>query len=173
MTCHGTAQTKTEPTTSGTIVLVGAPNVGKSLLFHRLTGTYVTVSNYPGTTVEITRGQLRVSEPHPQPLSVNGEGCRRQGEVCELLDTPGIRSLLPLTEEEAITKDILLRDDVALIVHVADAKDVERSLALTLQLLELGPPVVLALNMIDEASAAWDRDRSSRSRREAQDSLSC
>jgi ferrous iron transport protein B len=152
MTCHGTAQTKTEPTTVGTIVLVGAPNVGKSLLFHRLTGTYVTVSNYPGTTVEITRGQLRVSEPHPQPLSVNGEGCRRQGEVCELLDTPGIRSLLPLTEEEAITKDILLRDDVALIVHVADAKDVERSLALTLQLLELGPPVVLALNMIDEAA---------------------
>jgi ferrous iron transport protein B len=153
MTCHGTAQTKTEPTTSGTIVLVGAPNVGKSLLFHRLTGTYVTVSNYPGTTVEIARGQLRVSEPHPQPLSVNGEGCRRlREEVCELLDTPGIRSLLPLTEEEAITKDILLRDDVALIVHVADAKDVERSLALTLQLLELGPPVVLALNMIDEAA---------------------
>ncbi len=151
-TCHGTVQTKTEPTISGTIVLVGAPNVGKSLLFHRLTGTYVTVSNYPGTTVEIARGQLRVSEPHPRPLSVDGEGCRRQGEVCELLDTPGIRSLLPLTEEEAITKDILLRDDVALIVHVADAKDVERSLALTLQLLELGPPVVLALNMIDEAA---------------------
>jgi ferrous iron transport protein B len=182
MTCHGTAQTKTEPTTSGTIVLVGAPNVGKSLLFHRLTGTYVTVSNYPGTTVEIARGTVNFPVTSPPPPPRHGEGpdfvwtVRRAafggtvsgpGEAwspfplreggwgvrsCELLDTPGIRSLLPLTEEEAITKDILLRDDVALIVHVADAKDVERSLALTLQLLELGPPVVLALNMIDEAA---------------------
>jgi ferrous iron transport protein B len=191
MTCHGTARTKTEPTTSGTIVLVGAPNVGKSLLFHRLTGTYVTVSNYPGTTVEIARGTVNFPVTSPPPPPRHGEGpdfvwpgsawtvhlaafggkayspdevwgeawspfpLREGGRgvrSCELLDTPGIRSLLPLTEEEAITKDILLRDDVALIVHVADAKDVERSLALTLQLLELGPPVVLALNMIDEAA---------------------
>lgn len=132
--CHGAKQTKTQQPCTGTVVLVGAPNVGKSLLFHRLTGAYTTVSNYPGTTVEIAQGQLRI-----------------QRDLYEVLDTPGIRSLLPLTEEEAITKDILLRDDVALIVHVADAKDVERSLALTLQLRELGPPVVLALNMIDEA----------------------
>lgn len=134
--CHGTAQ-MTEQIAAGTIVLVGAPNVGKSLLFHRLTGTYVTVSNYPGTTVEIARGQLKTRQ-----------------SPCELLDTPGLRSLLPITEEEAIAKEILWRDDIAAIVHVADAKDLERSLALTLQLLELGPPVVLALNMIDEAQKA-------------------
>ncbi len=159
-TCHGTVQTKAEPTTSGTIVLVGAPNVGKSLLFHRLTGTYVTVSNYPGTTVEIARGTVNFSVTSPLTPPRHGEGSSpfplREGgwgvRSYELLDTPGIRSLLPLTEEEAITKDILLRDDIALIVHVADAKDLERSLALTLQLLELGPPVVLALNMIDEAA---------------------
>lgn len=135
-----------EATATNTIVLVGAPNVGKSLLFHRLTGTYVTVSNYPGTTVEIARGKLDLS--FGPASKVDGyQGARSY----ELLDTPGLRSLLPITEEEQITKDILLRDDVAAIVHVVDAKDLERSLALTLQLLELGPPVVLVLNMIDEA----------------------
>jgi ferrous iron transport protein B len=135
--CHGIEHKTKDQTAAGTIVLVGAPNVGKSLLFHRLTGTYVTVSNYPGTTVEIVRGKLDLS-----PLPHRGEG---------LFDTPGLRSLLPITEEEQITKEILQRDDVAVIVHVADAKDLERSLALTLQLQELGPPVVLVLNMIDEA----------------------
>lgn len=136
--CHSTVQMATQETETSTIVLVGAPNVGKSLLFHRLTGTYVTVSNYPGTTVEIAQGRLDLS-----PSS-----------SLALLDTPGLRSLLPITEEEQITKDIVSSGDVAVIVHVADAKDLERSLALTLQLLELGPPVVLALNMIDEAQKA-------------------
>ncbi|MFN4217841.1 MAG: FeoB small GTPase domain-containing protein [Candidatus Bipolaricaulia bacterium] len=150
--CHGTAQTTTEHVAAGTIVLVGAPNVGKSLLFHRLTGTYVTVSNYPGTTVEIARGKLDLSpSPSPSaPLPSEGEG-RAGRRSYDLLDTPGLRSLVPITEEEQITKEILLRDEVAVIVHVADATDLERSLALTLQLRELGPPVVLALNMIDEA----------------------
>lgn len=134
MSCHCAEQTIVKPTATGTIVLVGTPNVGKSLLFHRLTGAYATVSNYPGTTVEITSGQLKV-----------------QRELYLVLDTPGMRSLRPLTEEEAITKEILHRDDVSLIIHVADAKDLERSLALTLRLMELGPPVVLVLNMIDEA----------------------
>ena len=133
--CHSPGQTTTQETATSAIVLVGAPNVGKSLLFHRLTGTYVTVSNYPGTTVEIARGRLDLFP----------------GSTLALLDTPGLRSLLPITEEEQITKDILVRDNVAVIVHVADAKDLERSLALTLQLMELGPPVVLVLNMIDEA----------------------
>ncbi len=135
--CHCVAQKKPEETAAGTIVLVGTPNVGKSLLFHRLTGTYVVVSNYPGTTVEIAQGKVDLS-----PL----------GRSYTLLDTPGLRSLLPITEEEQITKDILLRDDISVIVHVADAKDLERSLAVTLQLMELGPPVVLVLNMIDEAA---------------------
>ncbi len=139
--CHCVAQKKPEETAAGTIALVGAPNVGKSLLFYRLSGTYVTVSNYPGTTVEIAQGKFCLSEGE-------GPGVR----FYTLLDTPGLRSLLPITEEEQITKDILLRDDISLIVHVADAKDLERSLALTLQLMELGLPVVLVLNMIDEAA---------------------
>lgn len=105
--CHSPAQTTTQGTATDTIVLVGAPNVGKSLLFHRLTGAYVTVSNYPGTTVEIARGKLDLSP----------------GPSLALLDTPGLRSLLPITEEEQITKDILSRNDVAVIVHVVDAKD--------------------------------------------------
>lgn len=129
--CHSTTTTSVPGTSK--IVLVGAPNVGKSLLFYRLTGAYATVSNYPGTTVEITHGSLRFSE-----------------NSYEVIDTPGMRSLLTLTEEEEITKNILLREELAAIVHVADAKDLERSLALTLQLLELGPPVILVLNMIDE-----------------------
>ncbi|MCX8104106.1 MAG: ferrous iron transporter B [Candidatus Bipolaricaulota bacterium] len=146
---QGTAQMSEEATVTSTVVLVGAPNVGKSLLFHRLTGTYVTVSNYPGTTIEVARGTVDLS---PGPLTpsfpLRGEGT---GVRVQVLDTPGLRSLLPITEEEEITKEILLRDDVAVIVHVVDAKDLERSLALTLQLMELGPPVVLVLNMIDEA----------------------
>jgi ferrous iron transport protein B len=108
--------------------------VGKSLLFQRLTGAYATVSNYPGTTVEITRGRLRVS-----------------GRLYELLDTPGMRSLLTLSEEEDVTKRTLLHERVTLLVHVVDAKDLERSLPLTLQLLEFGTPLILVLNMIDEA----------------------
>lgn len=135
--CHSVATTVAGPSVEK-IVLVGAPNVGKSLLFHRLTGAYATVSNYPGTTVEVTRGRLSRGEA----------SCF----ASELLDTPGMRSLLTLTEEEEVTKRILCQERPSLIVHVADAKDLERSLPLTLQLIELGPPVVLVLNMIDEAA---------------------
>lgn len=151
-TCPEKAQATKEEHVTGAIVLVGAPNVGKSLLFHRLTGTYATVSNYPGTTIEVARGVLNFSPgllTPGSPLPQRGEGT---GVRVQVLDTPGLRSLLPITEEEQITKEILLRDDVAVIVHVVDAKDLERSLALTLQLMELGPPVVLVLNMIDEAT---------------------
>ncbi len=131
--CHNTA-TVDSPPGLARIVLVGAPNVGKSLLFQRLTGAYVTVSNYPGTTVEVAQGQLRI-----------------HGTSYTILDTPGLRSLLALSDEERVTKDILLQGQPSLIVHVADAKELERALPLTLQLRELGPPVILVLNMIDEA----------------------
>src|ERR1700675_2335758 len=76
---------------SGGIVLVGNPNVGKSALFGALTGTYVTVSNYPGTTVEVTRGTVSVA-----------------GHRLTLLDTPGAASLMPSSEDERVTRDILL-----------------------------------------------------------------
>lgn len=117
-----------------TIALVGSPNVGKSVLFHALTGTYVTVSNYPGTTVEITQGQATIGS-----------------QTFQVIDTPGMYSLLPITEEERVTRDLLIHWPVTLVIHVVDVKNLGRMLPLTLQLLEAGLPVLLVLNMIDEA----------------------
>lgn len=116
------------------VALVGAPNVGKSALFNRLTGAYVTVSNYPGTSVEVTRGVGRVG-----------------GAPLEVVDTPGIYSLLSSTEEERVTRRIVLEGGADVIVHVVDAKNVARMLPFTLQLAEVGRPLVVALNMMDEA----------------------
>ncbi len=122
-------------------LLVGNPNVGKSVLFGALPGTYVTVSNYPGTTVEITRGR------------VSGEGgpSGRESLDWELLDTPGTNNLVPMSEDEAVTRDILLSEPSDLIVQVGDAKNLTRTLLLTLQIAELGVPFLLDLNMADEA----------------------
>ncbi|EDX74414.1 hypothetical protein MC7420_3938 [Coleofasciculus chthonoplastes PCC 7420] len=123
---------KTEPIPQ--VALVGTPNVGKSVLFNALTGTYVTVSNYPGTTVEVSRGQMTVGD---RPFAV--------------VDTPGMYSLLPITEEEKVSRDLLLSEPVDLVIHVVDAKNLGRMLPLTFQLIEAGLPVLLAVNMIDEA----------------------
>ena len=117
------------------IALVGNPNVGKSVLFHRLTGKYVIVSNYPGTTVEITQGALR---DLPDVFVV---------------DTPGIVSFPPRSEDEAVTARVLLQGGMQAIVQVGDAKNLRRTLHLAVQLAEMGQPLVLALNMMDEASA--------------------
>ena len=116
------------------LVLVGSPNVGKSLLFNRLTGTYVSVSNYPGTTVEVSRGKARWN-----------------GREYEVIDTPGMYSLRPLTEEERVTRSILLQERAEAVLHVVDAKNLARMLPLTLQLVEGELPVILVLNMIDES----------------------
>jgi ferrous iron transport protein B len=118
------------------VALVGAPNVGKSTLFNRLTGAYVTVSNYPGTSVEIDRGHARFGE-----------------HAVEVVDTPGMYSLLPTTEEERVARRLVLSGEVDVLVQVVDAKDLERALPLTMQLLETGRPVVVAANMMDEAEA--------------------
>jgi len=121
------------------VLLVGTPNVGKSALFNALTGLRATVSNYPGTTVEVARG--RSSSP--------------DGPV-EVVDSPGINSLLPLTEDERVTWDLVCRarrDPASAVVQVADAKDLRRALLLTLQLGQLEMPTVLSLNMSDEAEA--------------------
>jgi ferrous iron transport protein B len=112
------------------IALAGNPNVGKSVLFHALTGRYATVSNYPGTTVDVSHGKI---------VKLNAT----------LIDTPGMHSLVPVTEEEKIARRILLDSD--LVVHVMDAKNVERMLPFTLQLIEAGFSVVLVLNAVDEA----------------------
>ncbi|MFN4032949.1 MAG: FeoB small GTPase domain-containing protein [Fimbriimonadales bacterium] len=116
-----------------TILLVGSPNVGKSVLFHKLTGRYVTVSNYPGTTVEVARGLMRY-----------------RGREFVIIDSPGMYSLAPITDEERVARRILLRDRPDLVVHVIDAKNLARMLPLTAQLMEAGAPVIVVLNMMDE-----------------------
>ena len=117
-----------------TIALVGCPNVGKSLLFNLLTGTYVTVSNYPGTTVEIAKGNRIIA-----------------GEKVTFFDTPGMYSLIPITEEERVARDLIINETVDLVIHVVDAKHLGRMLNLTLQLIEAQLPLLLVVNMIDEA----------------------
>jgi len=127
-----TADTKTKKCKK--LVLVGTPNVGKSVIFNNLTGAYVTVSNYPGTTVEICRGFSNIEEVR-----------------YEVIDTPGMYSLLPITEEERVTRKLLLQEKPHVLAHVIDAKNIERMLSLTLQLIKARLPVILVINMIDEA----------------------
>ena len=116
------------------IAIVGSPNVGKSVLFHRLTGRYVTVSNYPGTTVEVARGTALIGR-----------------ETFEVIDTPGMYTFLPLQEEERVARQILLTEDLFLVIHVIEAVSLSRMLSLTLQLIEASLPTLLVLNMMDEA----------------------
>jgi ferrous iron transport protein B len=119
----------------GSIALIGHPNVGKSALFQKLTGQHVIVSNYPGTTIELTRAAAR-SLP---------------GTV--LVDTPGVITFPPHSEDEQVTARVLLYEPLQAILQVGDAKNLRRTLLLTLQLAELGVPMVLALNMMDEAES--------------------
>lgn len=116
------------------ILLIGNPNVGKSVIFNALTGHYTTVSNYPGTTVEVARGTLRTS-----------------GGKFEVVDTPGINSFIPTSQDEQVTRDILLKENIYNVILVADAKNLRRSLLLATYLAEMEIPFVLALNMWDEA----------------------
>lgn len=116
------------------LLLVGNPNVGKSVLFKRLTGAYATVSNYPGTTVDIITGNMSVGLHHN----------------IKVTDTPGLYNLVTITEEERVTKRVLMENKTDIVIHVADAKNIGRMLPLTLQLMEAGLPVILVLNMYDE-----------------------
>ena len=116
------------------LIVVGNPNVGKSVVFNRLTGRYVVVSNYPGTTVEVSRGKTRIHDLW-----------------FEVVDTPGMYSLRPISDEERVGRELLLLETADAVLHVLDAKNLERMLPFTLQLIEAGYPVILALNMMDEA----------------------
>lgn len=116
------------------IVLVGNPNVGKSVIFGLLTKTYVTVSNYPGTTVELSQGNIILD-----------------GKKYLLIDTPGINSLTPMSEDEKVTRNIFLTEKPFCVLQVADTKNLKRSLLITMQIAEMGLPLILALNMEDEA----------------------
>ena len=116
------------------IVLVGSPNVGKSVVFNNLTGLYATISNYPGTTVDVMKGKTQIGN-----------------EEFEVIDTPGMYSLLPITDEERVGRILLLREKPDIVLHIIDAKNLERMLPQTLQLLETGLKLVLVLNIMDEA----------------------
>lgn len=117
-----------------TLAFIGNPSVGKSVFFTRLTGVGVEVSNYPGTTVELKRG------------SVNA-GTR----TIEVVDLPGIYSLGAAGEDEKVTREFLFHQCPDVVVNILDASRLERNLFLTLQLLELDIPMVIALNQIDLA----------------------
>ncbi len=116
----------------GRIVLMGNPNVGKSVIFSQLTGARVMISNYAGTTVEFTRGEIRVGN-----------------QVHQVLDAPGTYSLDATCRAEEVAVDLVGGADV--VINVVDSTNLERNLHLTAQLLERGVPMVVALNMVDEA----------------------
>ncbi len=113
------------------IVLMGNPNVGKSVVFSRLTGANVISSNYPGTTVDYSKGKMRL-----------------QNQYAEVIDAPGTYSLEPSNKAEEVAKNILKKADI--VINVIDATNLERNLHLTLELLEQNIPVIVVLNLWDE-----------------------
>ncbi len=125
---------KKRTTNTAPVILVGNPNVGKSALFGALSGRYVEVSNYPGTTVDYAAGWIKV-----------------KGEKVRLFDSPGADSLSPVSEDEIVTRDLLLSYPDSTVICVVDSKNLKRGLVLLSQLAEFGRKVVLALNMADEA----------------------
>ena len=112
--------------------LVGNQNCGKTTLFNQLTGANQHVGNFPGVTVDQKMGQIRTAADS------------------QVVDLPGIYSLRPYTSEEIVTRDFLLNEKPDGIINIVDATNIERNLYLTLQLLEMGIPMALALNMMDE-----------------------
>lgn len=111
---------------------IGNPNCGKTTLFNAYTGANLKVANWPGVTVEKKEGKTVY-----------------QGQEFKLIDLPGIYSLTSYTMEEKVSRECIMSDEIDIIVNVVDASSLERNLYLTLQLIELGKPVVLALNMMD------------------------
>ena len=120
------------------IALLGNPNAGKTTLFNALTGSNQHVGNFPGVTVEKKEGQIKGAPDFT------------------LVDLPGIYSLSPYTAEEVVTRDFLLDQHPSAVINIVDATNIERNLYLTVQLMELGVPVVVALNMMDEVRANGD-----------------
>ncbi len=118
------------------IALVGNQNSGKTTLFNQMTGSSLNVGNFPGTTVE------------------KKEGIVKHHHEVKVVDLPGVYSLSPYTEEERITRDCLLHAEADVVVNVIDATCFERSLYLTLQVIEMNFPTVLAVNMMDELRAS-------------------
>ena len=117
------------------LALAGNQNCGKTTLFNALTGSNQHVGNFPGVTVDQKIGDVK------------GE------KSCQVVDLPGIYSLRPYTQEEIVTRDFIINQKPDGIINIVDATNIERNLYLTLQLLELCVPMVLALNMMDEVNS--------------------
>ncbi|MBT7767288.1 MAG: GTP-binding protein, partial [Bdellovibrionales bacterium] len=123
------------------VVIVGNPNSGKSILFNNLANTYSNksrkvysiVANYPYTTVEAASADLTID-----------------GQEFELFDTPGLTSLTAISEDELVTRDLIIKDKPDVIIQLLNSTKLEKSLLLTSQLMELGTPIILVLNFIDE-----------------------
>lgn len=128
--CHGCSVQIDIPEGARKIVLAGNPNAGKSVFFNYLTGMYVDVSNYPGTTLEISSGHYKEDV---------------------VIDTPGVYGISSFNDEESVARDVILDADV--IINVVNAVYLDRDLFLTQQLIDTGIPVIVALNMVDEAEA--------------------
>ncbi|MFO7792105.1 MAG: FeoB small GTPase domain-containing protein [Candidatus Saliniplasma sp.] len=116
------------------LLLMGHPNVGKSVVFNRLTGANVTESNYPGTTVDYTQGYMQLDD-----------------EEVELIDVPGTFSLEPKDKAEEVAVRMLEENKDSVVICVIDSTKLERGLYLALEIIEKGYPVIIALNMWDVA----------------------
>ena len=128
MHCHDITCKINIPKGAKKIVLVGNPNVGKSVFFNALTGMYVDVSNFPGTTLEISHGLF-------------GKDV--------VIDTPGVYGVSSFNDEEIVARDVIMDADI--VINIVDAVHLERDLFLTLQVIDMGIPTIVALNMLDEA----------------------
>ena len=115
--------------------LAGNQNCGKTTLFNQLTGSNQHVGNFPGVTVDQKSGAIRGQKD------------------CTVVDLPGIYSIRPYTPEEIVTRDFILNQKPDGLINIVDATNIERNLYLTLQLMEMRIPMVLALNMMDEVTA--------------------
>lgn len=152
----------------GTVAIIGNPNSGKTTIFNGLTGSRQRIGNWPGVTVERKEGTLRrgaaervLVEPFAPDAShtsgtvsvatVAPPGSDRKADSIRIVDLPGIYSLSASSQDEAIARDYILSGEPDLVIDVVDASNIERNLFLTLQLIEMGIPVLVVLNMMDVA----------------------
>ena len=121
-----------------TIALAGNPNCGKTTLFNALTGSSQRVGNWPGVTIDKKTGKIK-------------------GTGSELVDLPGIYSLSPYSPEEIVSRNFIVNERPDAIINIVDATNLERNLFLSLQLIDMGIPMVIALNMMDQVEELGDK----------------